>query len=315
MTINTRDSSTETPAARPVAASPAGKRKSEVSMLSRLGHIALVVWAILVLGPMVWTLLASFKNNTEIFGSAWALPHHLRWDNYARAWSKAHLGTYFFNSVVVVALSTFGTMLFGSMAAYVLARYRFVGNRFIYYVFLGGLAFPVFLALSPLFFVVKNMGTEVPLLGQFITTNTRGGLILVYIAYSLPFTVFFLCAFFRTLPNSVAEAAMIDGASHSRLFFQVMLPMAKPGLISVGIFNILGQWSQYNIPVVLMSGGQDKSKWVLTQGIADISTQAGYQSDWPALFAALVLAILPMILVYGVFQRQIQSGLTAGAVK
>ncbi|GAA5191592.1 carbohydrate ABC transporter permease [Rugosimonospora acidiphila] len=315
MTINTRDVNAPASAAEPAASRPESKkRRSEVSVLTVLGHIALAVWAILVLGPMVWTLLASFKSNTEIFGSAWALPAHLRLGNYARAWTKAHLGTYFFNSVVVVALSTFGTMLFGAMAAYVLARYKFVGNRIIYYVFLAGLAFPVFLALSPLFFVVRNMG-EVPVIGQFITTNTRGGLVLVYIAYSLPFTVFFLSAFFRTLPTSVAEAAMIDGASHSRLFFRVMLPMAKPGLVSIGIFNILGQWSQYNIPVVLMSGSSDKSKWVLTQGIADISTQAGYQSDWPALFAALVLAILPMIVVYGIFQRQIQSGLTAGAVK
>jgi N-acetylglucosamine transport system permease protein len=214
--------------------------------------------------------------------------------------------------VVVVALSTFGTMLFGSMAAYVLSRYRFIGNRLIYYFFVAGLAFPVFLALSPLFFVVKNMGT-LPVVGQFIGLNTRGGLVLVYIAYSLPFTVFFMAAFFKTLPTSIAEAAMIDGASHTRLFFRVMLPMARTGLISIGIFNVVGQWAQYNIPVVLMS--EDKSKWVLTQGIAEISTQAGYQSDWPALFAALILALLPMIVVYGIFQRQIQSGLTAGAVK
>jgi N-acetylglucosamine transport system permease protein len=316
MTTHTRDVYTPSTATDPAAGpgAPKRRRRSDKGVLFLLGQVALAIWAILVLGPMVWTLLASFKNNTEIFGSAWALPHQLRWDNYARAWSKAHLGTYFFNSVIVVALSTFGTMLFGAMAAYVLARYKFIGNRIIYYLFLAGLAFPVFLALSPLFFVVKNMGT-LPLIGQFITLNTRGGLILVYIAYSLPFTVFFLSAFFKTLPTSVAEAAMIDGASHTRLFFRVMLPMAKPGLISIGIFNIIGQWAQYNIPVVLMSDTTDKSKWVLTQGIADISTQAGYQSDWPALFAALVLAILPMIAVYGVFQRQIQSGLTAGAVK
>jgi N-acetylglucosamine transport system permease protein len=160
--------------------------------------------------------------------------------------------------------------------------------------------------------VVKNTGSF-PVIGPYIGLATRGGLILVYIAYSLPFTVFFMAAFFKTLPTSVAEAAMIDGASHTRLFFRVMLPMARTGLISIGIFNVVGQWAQYNIPVVLMS--DDKSKWMLTQGIADISTQAGYQSDWPALFAALVLAILPMIVVYAIFQRQIQSGLTAGAVK
>ncbi|MFC7644276.1 carbohydrate ABC transporter permease [Streptosporangium lutulentum] len=236
----------------------------------------------------------------------------LRFDNWGRAWEQAHIGQYMVNSIVVVAFSTFGTMLFGSMAAYVLARYRFRGNRAIYLLFVSGLAFPVYLALTPLFFVVQNMGT-IPLIGQFIGLNTHGGLVLVYIAYSLPFTVFFLAAFFRTLPGAVAEAAFVDGASHTRVFFQIMLPMAKPGIVSVTVFNVLGQWNQYQLPLVLLTS--DRDKWVLTQGIADISTAAGYDADWSALFAALSMAILPMLIVYTLFQSQIQKGLTAGALK
>jgi N-acetylglucosamine transport system permease protein len=184
----------------------------------------------------------------------------------------------------------------------VLARYKFVGNRFLYVMFVSGLAFPTFLAIVPLFKVVQNLGL----------LNTYTGLILVYIAYSLPFTIFFLGAFFRTLPSSVAEAALIDGASHTRLFFQVMMPMAKPGMVSVAIFNVIGQWAQYLLPLVLMT---DSSKYVLTQGIAQISVNAGYEADWSGLFAALSMSILPMIVVYAFFQRQIQAGLTAGAVK
>ncbi|QDY09575.1 carbohydrate ABC transporter permease [Micromonospora sp. HM134] len=272
-------------------------------MFSGLGQVALAVWAVIVIVPILWTFLAAFKNTGEIFSSPWTLPAELRWENFGRAWTKAHVGRYFLNSVFVVSCSTFGTMLFGSMAAYVLARYKFRGNRAIYYLFVSGLAFPVFLALVPLFFVVRNLGL----------LDTHTGVILVYIAYSLPFTIFFLAAFFRTLPNSVAEAGMIDGCSHTRLFFQVMLPMAKPGLISVAIFNIIGQWAQYQLPLVLLSNAKDK--WVLTQGIADISVNAGYEADWSGLFAALTIAILPMIIVYAIFQRQIQSGLTSGAVK
>jgi N-acetylglucosamine transport system permease protein len=264
--------------------------------------VALVLWAIVVIAPILWTFLASFKNTTEIFSSPWTLPADLRVENWARAWSKARVGRYFFNSVFVVAISTFGTMLLGSMAAYVLSRYRFFGNRLIYYMFVSGLAFPVFLAIVPLFFIVKNLGLF----------DSYTGLILVYIAYSLPFTVFFLSAFFKTLPASVAEAAMIDGASHTRLFFQVMLPMAKPGLVSVAIFNIIGQWAQYLLPMVLIA---NRDKYVLTQGIAQISVNAGYEADWSGLFAALSMSILPMIVVYAFFQRQIQAGLTAGAVK
>ncbi len=296
---------------RPPAASPASQReraraeRRQVNLLSGLGHICLAVWAVAVVAPLVWTFLASFKSNEEIFGAAWSLPAKLRWDNWARAWTDAHVGQYFLNSVMVVGLSTFGTMLLGSMAAYVLARYPFFGNRFIYLLFVSGLAFPVFLALVPLFFVVRNLG----LLG------THTGLILVYIAYSLPFTVFFLAAFFKTLPSAIAEAAMIDGCSHTRLFFQVMLPIAKPGLVSITIFNIIGQWNQYLLPLTLLPGTDVESKWVLTQGIANIQVSAGFKQDWGGLFAALSMAILPMIVVYAIFQRQIQQGLTAGAMK
>ncbi|MFF5179972.1 carbohydrate ABC transporter permease [Micromonospora sp. NPDC000316] len=277
--------------------------RSEVRLLAGMGHIALAVWAVIVIVPILWTFLAAFKNTSEIFSSPWTLPGELRWENFGRAWTKANVGRYFLNSVIVVGFSTFGTMLLGSMAAYVLARYKFWGNRAIYYLFVSGLAFPVFLALVPLFFVVRNLGL----------LDTHTGVVLVYIAYSLPFTVFFLAAFFKTLPSSVAEAGMIDGCGHTRLFFQVMMPMAKPGLISVAIFNIIGQWAQYQLPLVLLSNAKDK--WVLTQGIADISVNAGYEADWSGLFAALTIAILPMIIVYAVFQRQIQAGLTSGAVK
>ena len=104
----------------------------------------------------------------------------------------------------------------------------------------------------------------------------------------------------------------MDGASNTRTFFQIMVPMARSGLISITIFNIVGQWNQYLLPVVVM---QSESKYVLTQGIANISVSAGYQAEWSTLFAALTLAILPMIIVYAIFQRQIQAGLTAGALK
>jgi len=292
---------TAPPAAPRRPARPAYVRPRR-NVYTGLSHVALVVWAVTVILPILWTFLSSFKTNTEIFSDPLTMPHSLNFAAWGRAWEKAHVARYLTNSVIVVVFSTAGTMLFGSMAAYVLARFKFIGSRLIYTIFIAGLVFPVFLALVPLFFVVKNLGL----------LDTYLGLILVYIAYSLPFTVFFMAAFFRTLPTSVAEAAMIDGASHTRTFFQIMVPMAKPGLISITIFNVLGQWNQYLLPVVLMPS---EDKWVLTQGIANININAGYEVDYPGLFAALSIAIIPMIVVYIIFQRQIQSGLTAGAVK
>ncbi|WP_333731723.1 carbohydrate ABC transporter permease [Streptomyces sp. IBSBF 3010] len=303
---------TETPPAvaatelAPVSKSPApaGKEKktSEGKTLNVFSHGVLIIWAILVVLPLLWAIMSSFKTDDSILSTPWKLPDTLHFENWSRAWSQAHMSDYFFNTIVVVGCSLIGTLLLGSMAAYVLARFDFPGNRFIYYMFIGGMSFPIILALVPLFFVMNNMGM----------LNTRHGLILVYIAYSLPFTVFFLTSFFRTLPGSVAEAAMIDGASHTRTFFQVMLPMAKPGLISVGIFNFLGQWNQYMLPTVLNT---DPKYRVLSQGLVELASSQGYKGDWSGLFAGLVMAMLPVLAAYIIFQRQVVAGLTAGAVK
>ncbi|MGW0606654.1 carbohydrate ABC transporter permease [Streptomyces sp. NPDC002640] len=278
------------------------RRQGDGKVLNVFSHGVLVIWAIMVTLPLLWAVMTSFKDNRAIFSSPWSLPDRLHFENFARAWTEAQIGDYFFNTVVVVGGSLIGTLVLGSMAAYVLARFEFPGNRFVYFLFVGGMSFPVMLALVPLFYVVNNIGL----------LNTTHGLILVYIAYSLPFTVFFLTAFFRTLPTSIAEAAFVDGASHTRTFFQVMLPMAKPGLISVGIFNFLGQWNQYMLPTVLNT---DPERKVLTQGLVQMTATAGYRSDWSGLFAGLVLAMLPVLGAYIVFQRQVVQGLTAGALK
>ncbi|WBB67504.1 carbohydrate ABC transporter permease [Micromonospora sp. WMMD812] len=294
------------PAPATVAGQTAAKDRPvrrELGVANVFSHGFLLLWGALTVLPLLWMFVSSFKTNGEILGDPWGLPSALRFDNWARAWTEAHIGRYFLNSIVVVAGSVSLTMLMGATAAYVFARYEFRGKQFVYYLFVGGLMFPVFLALVPLFFVVRNAGLF----------NTWAGLILVYSAYSLPFTVFFLTAFFRTLPTSVAEAALVDGCGHFRLFFRVMLPMARPGLISVGIFNFLSHWNQFLLPQVLMQG--DESKWVLAQGLFALSVSQGYAGDYARLFAGLTIAVLPVLAVYVAFQRQVQSGLTAGQLK
>lgn len=278
------------------------KKSGEGGILNVFSHGILVLWSFMVVIPLLWAVMSSFKDDNSILSTPWELPDKLHFENWSRAWTEAKMSEYFFNTILVVGGSLIGTLLLGSMAAYVLSRFEFPGNRFIYYLFVGGMSFPVMLALVPLFYVMSNMSL----------LNTTHGLILVYIAYSLPFTVFFLTAFFRTLPSSVAEAAMIDGASHTRTFFQVMLPMARPGLISVGIFNFLGQWNQYMLPTVL---NNDPDKKVLSQGLVELAVSQGYKGDWSGLFAGLVMAMLPVLAAYIIFQRQVVAGLTAGAVK
>ncbi|MFI9585823.1 carbohydrate ABC transporter permease [Streptomyces sp. NPDC052236] len=280
-------------------------RSSDGSVLNVFSHTILIVWGLMVGVPLAWVLWSAFKDSNGILTDPWGLPTDLHWENWSNAWNDANMGQYFINTAIVVGGSVIGTMVLGSMAAYVLARFTFPGNRFIYYLFVAGMSFPVFMLVIPLFFVLRDFP------GSSLLA-TYHGLILVYIAYSLPFTVFFMTSFFRTLPASVAEAAMIDGASHTRTFFQVMLPMAKPGLISIGIFNFLGQWNQYLLPMVL---NQEEDKYVLTQGLATLALQQGYENDWGALMAGMMIAMLPVLIVYAIFQRQVQSGLTAGALK
>jgi N-acetylglucosamine transport system permease protein len=277
--------------------------RREWGVANVFSHGFLVLWALLTTLPLLWVVLGSFKSDDEILSDPWGLPGALRFENWQRAWTEAHIGRYFLNSAIVVAGSLTLTMFFGALAAYVFARYEFRFKQVFYYLFVGGMMFPVVLALVPLFFVVRNAGMF----------GTWRGLIVVYAAYSLPFTVFFLTAFFRTLPQAVAEAAFIDGCGHFRLFFRVMLPMARPGLISVAIFNFLSQWNQFILPQVLMQG--DESRWVLAQGLTALAVNQGYEGDFSGLFAGLTIAMLPVLGVYVLFQRQIQSGLTAGQLK
>ncbi|MCM1968367.1 MULTISPECIES: carbohydrate ABC transporter permease [unclassified Streptomyces] len=287
---------------------PRGKSKSgsDGMVLNVFSHGFLAVWGIMIVLPLIWLVLGSFKTDVQIGSSALSWPSNWHFDAFGRAWDKG-IGDYFANTLIVMVFSVPLTMLLGSMAAYVLARYPFAGNRPIYYFFVSGAMFPVFLALVPLFFMVKRLDM----------LNSYQGLILVYVAYSMPFTVFFMHSFFRTLPTAVHEAAVIDGASHTRIFFQVMLPMAKPGLISVGIFNVLGQWNQYILPSVLMQPqtGSDPERYMLTQGLIQLQYQMGYETDLPVLFAGVTIAMIPMLVVYLSFQRQIQAGLTSATLK
>ncbi|MEU8073832.1 carbohydrate ABC transporter permease [Catellatospora citrea] len=288
--------------AKPVGGETGRGRKAFDRTLNVFSHAFLVVWGLLTALPLLWVVLSSFKDDAEILGDPWGLPSALRFDNFARAWTHGNIGQYFVNTGIVLAGSLTLTMLLGATAAYALARYKFLGSRLVYFVFVGGMMFPVVLAFVPLFKIVGGVGLR----------DTLPGLMLIYTAYSLPFTVFFLTAFFRTLPDAVAEAAYIDGCGPFRTFFRVMLPMAKPGLISVGIFNFLGHWNQYLLPVVLITSDE---KQVLAQGLANLAISEGYRGDYSRLFAGLTLAMLPVLVVYAVFQRQVQSGLTAGQMK
>ncbi|GAA0574031.1 carbohydrate ABC transporter permease [Kribbella sandramycini] len=261
-----------------------------------------LVWGAMVLFPLLWAVLSSFKSDADIFRSPWSLPTDWHWENFSRAWNESHIGKYFFNSVIVVSGGVLLCLLLSAAVAYVLAQFEFPGSKALYYVFVGGMVFPGFLALVPLFFVVQNLGL----------LNSHLGLILVYATGGMSFSVFFLTAFFKAQSKDLAEAALVDGCSHFGVLFRIMLPLARPGLVSIGIFQFLGMWNEYLLPLVLNT---EEDRYLVTQGLANIAVTQGYHSDFSGLFAGLTISILPVLAVYLAFHRQISAGMTAGALK
>lgn len=264
--------------------------------------------SLLVIYPMFWLLATSLKDSWGIFKNPWALPGKFHWENYSNAMKAGGLAHKIWNSLLVDGISLVLILLISSMAAYVLARFRFKGNRALYYLFLSGMTIPVFLAVVPLFELMNRF--HIPGFGSLL--NTRTGLVVVYVAYSLSFTIFILHGFFRTLPWELAEAAVIDGCTPGQTFRKIMLPLAKPGLATAGIFVFIGLWNEFPLALVLIS--DDKAK-TLPLGIADIAVNMKYQADWGALFAGLTIGVIPTVILYAIFQKHIQEGMTAGAVK
>jgi N-acetylglucosamine transport system permease protein len=298
MSTTTQD---PTRTSEPVAERTATTSGGEKTFLG-VSHGILILWSVIVIGPMLWTLMTSFKTTREIFSSPFSLPASLNLQNYVNAWTTAGIGKYFLNTVLVVGSALVIVMILGSMCAYVLARFEFPGSKAIYYLMLAGLTFPIFLAIVPLFFTLRNLGL----------LNTLPGLSLTYVAFALPFTVFFLFAFFKTLPYEISEAAALDGAGEWATFFMVMLPMARNGFASVAIFNFLGLWNQFLIPVAINT---NVDNYVLSQGMASFASQAGYAVDFGALFAAVVITVLPVLVIYIIFQRQLQGSVSPGLLK
>lgn len=257
-----------------------------------------------VVFPMVWVAYSSFKDDAAITREPLALPEWAAVDGaaYWRAWRDGGLGGYFVNSAVVTTVSVALILLLGSMAAYALARFYHPLGRFTHALFLAGLMVPAQLAMVPLFFELRALGL----------LESRWGLVLVYTANGLPFAIFILTGFFRSLPRALYEAAVVDGCSEAQAFWRVMLPLARPGLVTVAIFQFIGVWKEYFFAFMLTGGGAEKT---LPLGLANLAITAQYQGDQGRLFAGIVIVTVPILLIYVFLQGHLVRGITAGAVK
>lgn len=274
---------------------------SGLILASLIGYAAWVVY------PMVWMAYSAFKTDAAIAHDPFALPQFgdLRFDNFHRAWSEAHFADYFFNSVLVTLVSVGAILALGAMAAYALARFYHPLGRVVFWLFLSGLMIPVQLSIIPLFFEMRALGL----------LNSKLGLILVYTANGLPFAIFILAGFFRSLPRSLYEAAVIDGCGEFAAFWRVLLPLARPGLVTVAIFQFIGVWKEYFFAFMLTGGDTANHARTLPMGLANLSITAQYRTDYGMLFAGLVLVTLPILALYLLLQRHIVKGVSAGALK
>lgn len=255
--------------------------------------------------PFGWLVMTSLKPSREIFLAPFHPPAHPTLENYTRAWQVARFGDYFANSVGITVVVVAATLLLGSMTAYAIARLQFRAARAVHFGFLAGLMIPIQLAVVPLFFQMKALGLS----------GSRGGLALVYLATSLPFAVFLLVGFFKSLPGSLREAALLEGASEWRVFWSVMLPLARPGLATVAIMTFLGVWNEYLVAFILLSGQGSQTTSTLPLGLASLTLTGQFRTDFGLTFAGIVLVMLPTLAVYVSLERHLTRGLTLGASK
>jgi ABC-type glycerol-3-phosphate transport system permease component len=262
-------------------------------------YAVLVLLAVIEAFPLVWMLITAVKERREVFDGSF-LPSELRLDNFPRVWAAIDAPTHLVNSLIVTGMTIAVVVTVATLAGYAFARLRFRGNDVLFYVFLLSMIIPGQVTLIPLFIYVKDIGL----------LNTLPGLAIAYLGGALPFAIFLLRAFFRTLPGELRDAALIDGCNEFGVFRRVYLPLARPGVATVIIFQFLFTWNEFMFATTFMSTPQMR-----TIQSALYTAVGRYSTDWPALCAGVSIAILPVIGVYLLLQRQFQRGLTAGAIK
>ena len=275
-------------------------------------HALVVAIALAIAVPVAWVLLASVKDKSEFYGSPWTLPNGLHLQNFVDAFVHAHMGAYFLTSVFVTALALVFVLAVSVPAAYVIARFDFRGRRIVETALLAGLFINVNYIVVPIFLMLVGWDRALRELmpsGFFIDNPVV--LSLVYAATSIPFTVYLLTAYFRSIPSDYEEAAALDGASRLTTMTRVMLPMARPAVTVVILFNFLAYWNDFIISLTLMPGDSK----TLQVGLLNLFTAQKAAADYGRLYAGMVIVIVPVLLVYAFIQRRLIEGMAAGGVK
>lgn len=278
-----------------------GTGKGILPMIARvLGNLLLIVFSISCVFPIIWLFYSSLKNQTEFYANPIALPKNIDVSNYIKVFTQSKMFRWLINSCVNTGISLFFILLFGFVVGYFLSRFQFRGKRTLNLFFLIGMVIPIHALMIPIYILFKYTG----LLDHWYT------LVLPYIAFNLPISIFLIESYLHNIPNEMEEAAMIDGCGFSRTLFSIIMPMCVPVLVTVGIIQFFACWNEFSFALVLI-GNEN----LMTVPVGLTLFKGQYSVNYPAMMCAMFLSITPAILLYACFSKQIIKGMVAGAVK
>jgi raffinose/stachyose/melibiose transport system permease protein len=265
-------------------------------------HLTLVAYMLLALAPILLVFMNSFKSRDAIFDSPLSWPSATTFSlvGYDKVLADSNVLMFFNNSLIVTVASLFFILLFGAMAAWALSEYRFPGNRWLKFFFAFGIMVPIRLGTVSILQIMVSLGL----------VNTLTALVLVYVAQGLPLAIMILSEFMGQVPGELKDAARCDGIDEFRIFFQIVVPLIRPAIATVAVFTMVPIWNDLWFPLILAPSERTQT---ITLGIQQFVGQ--YATDWNAVLASLSLAIVPVVVLYALFSRQLIRGITAGAVK
>lgn len=263
-------------------------------------YIFLIAMTLVFAMPMVFTILSSLKTKVEIFAKPFALPATVQFSNYIEAWKGANMSQYFLNSLIQAGSTVIVLAFVSTLAAYALSRFRFKGNKFLTVFFMLGMMVPIHTVLVPVSYLIGALNLK----------NNIVALVLIYVAFNLPFSIMVISNYMRGVSISLEEAALIDGASYFQIYRHVMLPLSMPAIATVSIFNFLGAWNNILFPLLFIN---DKKLKPIALGLLNFNGERG--SEYGILMAAIVITVAVPLVLYLLFQEKVEGGLAAGAVK
>ncbi len=263
-------------------------------------YLFMLTFVLVSVGPILWAFISSFKTYAEINSSALSWPSSFRPDNYIAAFRYAPIAQYFLNSVVIVGCSVLVTVALVAMCAYIISRFDFKLKTLIVLLISASLMLPAQAISQPLFAIFQKLGIF----------DTKLGMVIVYSAMGIPMSFFVMTSYYKTISMALEESAYIDGATFLQTFLHIILPLAKPGLVTIAMLQFINTWNEFYFALMLTSGNRAR-----TVPIALNYYMGTFANNYSALFAAVVMTVLPTILVFILLQRQVMESLTAGAVK